>query len=693
MPVSLSVIAQNVEKANTSITASKVKLDTLFKQIRKLMRNGEFDSSERLINQSLLIVEKMGIDSLRAKFYLEKANIYGLRGDKKKSLDILHQTSAWITQTTPYPIRDKYYNLSASCHRTLLQYDSALYYLEEDEKLNNVYNPYWNWLVYYQMALTFMQARLPVEAEKYFEQSYQLTKANGKRADFGVLLNEYAFFLLKTNKPEKFSIILSEYNKLLRTSKRDFTQDPIHSMLFKDWTTGTTSEKLQFMTTVKESLLRNGDTFNTAYANNFIAKIYEDNNQAEEAYKYIQQNLGPYKPVNHPEYQYINNTAAYRLLKKMGRHEEAVQVADQLFRLRDTIIVSKQRETILALEAKYQSEKKEKEISLLNSQNALNEARLLHEIETKKRLQIQNIFKDSVLAFERSYSKLISTENVLKDAQLQKEMELKSVMNREKDLISQQNLVKEIELQRAARIRSLLIGGAILLLFSAATILYLYSKQKSKNLLIQKQADELEVLMKEIHHRVKNNMQIVSSLLDLQSNSIVDNQAAEAVKEGKNRVQSMAIIHQHLYLDGNVRAIKMNDYIKTLTENLYASYNIDPQKIKLLTDVENINLDIDTVIPIGLIINELVSNSLKYAFKGIEVGTLTISLKDKLDHLELRVKDNGKGFPVELQANRQNSFGLRLIAAFAQKLKAKLDIYNDNGAVVFMQIKKYKIAG
>ena len=187
-------------------------------------------------------------------------------------------------------------------------------------------------------------------------------------------------------------------------------------------------------------------------------------------------------------------------------------------------------------------------------------------------------------------------------------------------------------------------------------------------------------------------MQIVSSLLDLQSNSIKDNQAAEAVKEGKNRVQSMAIIHQHLYQDGNVRAIKMNEYIHTLTDNLFASYNVDPTKIKLSTEIENINLDIDTVIPLGLIINELVSNSLKYAFKSQPSGTLNISLKDKSDHLELLVKDNGNGFPAGLNVSRQHSFGLQLISAFAQKLKAKLDIYNDNGAAVFMQIKKYKIA-
>ena len=134
----------------------------------------------------------------------------------------------------------------------------------------------------------------------------------------------------------------------------------------------------------------------------------------------------------------------------------------------------------------------------------------------------------------------------------------------------------------------------------------------------------------------------------------------------------------------------MEDYIKTLSENLFSSYNVDPENIKLETDIDQLNLDVDTMIPLGLIINELVSNSLKYAFNG--KGKLFISLKEKEDCLHLLVRDDGTGFPSKTDQDKKQSFGLQLIAAFAQKLKAKLELYNDHGAVVYMIIKKYKLA-
>ena len=308
-------------------------------------------------------------------------------------------------------------------------------------------------------------------------------------------------------------------------------------------------------------------------------------------------------------------------------------------------------------------------------------------------MQAESALKDSAVAFEKQSNIHLANENALKDTRLQKELELKEALNRENSLISNQNRIKENQLLQERKVRGLLIGFSILLLLSAVTILYLYGRQKSKNLLIQRQANDLEVLMKEIHHRVKNNMQIVSSLLDLQSNTIKDTQAAEAVKEGKNRVQSMAIIHQHLYQEGNIRGIKMDEYISTLTQNLFSSYNINPDRISLKTDIEKLNLDVDTVIPLGLIINELVSNSLKYAFDNVNNGVVSISLKEKDDCLELLVKDDGRGFPTGLNIHKNNSFGLQLITAFAQKLKARLDFYNDNGAAVHMQIKKFRFAG
>lgn len=186
-------------------------------------------------------------------------------------------------------------------------------------------------------------------------------------------------------------------------------------------------------------------------------------------------------------------------------------------------------------------------------------------------------------------------------------------------------------------------------------------------------------------------MQIVSSLLDLQSISIKDAQASEAVKEGKNRVQSMALIHQNLYSEDNLKGIKAKQYIGNLLQNLVHSYNISNEQVKIVTDIEDLNLDVDTMIPVGLILNELLSNSFKYAFTGADKGLLEIHLKQEHQCLHLRVKDNGPGFPPELDAKTAKSFGLRMIRAFAQKLKASLEIKNEEGAVVQLEIKKFAL--
>lgn len=610
-------------RSQDKLTRDKAKADSLHLLTRRLMQKGKQDSAALVINEGLIVAQKLRSDSMLCKFKLEKANLSNLRGDKKTGLQILQQEVApLLNSSMPYSVYDRYYNLTGNCYRTLLQYDSAIHYFRLDEQLNNKHNPYGNWLVYYQMALTFMLANIPEQAEHYFWKSYAITKPGGKRMDHGVLLNEFATFLSKQNKPEKFAVILKEYSEFIRGGKKDFSLDPIHNMLTVDFSDSTLSGKVKFMTHVKQSLLRNGDTFNAAYANNYIARYYEDNRQPAVALQYIRENLSSFKPSNYPEYAYINTAVAYRLLKKMGRNDEAVHAADQLLKLKDSMAAGIQQEKIIELETRYQTARKENEIATLNAENAINEANL----------------------------------------------------------------------QREKKANILLLGGAVLLLLSVVAILYLYRQQKIKSSLIQKQADELEVLMKEIHHRVKNNMQIISSLLDLQSNTIKDGQAAEAVKEGKNRVQSMAIIHQQLYQEGNIRGIKMDDYITTLTQNIFSSYNINPDKISLATDIERLNLDVDTVIPLGLIINELVSNSLKYAFDHNGEGMVTISLKEREDCLELLVKDNGKGFPNGLNIYKTRSFGLQLITAFAQKLKAHLDFYNDNGAAVSMRIKKFRLA-
>ena len=196
---------------------------------------------------------------------------------------------------------------------------------------------------------------------------------------------------------------------------------------------------------------------------------------------------------------------------------------------------------------------------------------------------------------------------------------------------------------------------------------------------LKKSADEKTVLLKEIHHRVKNNLEIISSLLELQSATIEDENVLGAVAEGRNRVKSMSLIHQKLYQTDNLASIDMQHYIEDLSRFLYNTFNIKGKEINTVVNAPNISLDVDTAVPIGLILNELISNAYKYAFMEKDAGTINIRLS-KLgdDKLELVMSDDGKGLPEDFNVSRSASLGLRLVSILTRQLKGQLTTTSEN---------------
>ena len=201
-----------------------------------------------------------------------------------------------------------------------------------------------------------------------------------------------------------------------------------------------------------------------------------------------------------------------------------------------------------------------------------------------------------------------------------------------------------------------------------------------QNQIIEKSLHEKEFLLKEIHHRVKNNLQVISSLLKLQSKSITDEKAQQALDEGRSRVRSMALIHQNLYQEDNLSGINAEHYFKQLIGELVETYNIDQDKITIEMNIRDIVLDVEILVPLGLITNELISNVFKYAFIGREEGQLTISLEEFGDTLHYKVEDNGVGYDPSLIPRK--SFGLRLIRAFVERLRAEYQIQSENGTKI-----------
>ncbi|MDD1774402.1 MAG: PAS domain S-box protein, partial [Methanobacterium sp.] len=204
--------------------------------------------------------------------------------------------------------------------------------------------------------------------------------------------------------------------------------------------------------------------------------------------------------------------------------------------------------------------------------------------------------------------------------------------------------------------------------------------------------EEKELLLKEIHHRVKNNLQIISSLLDLQEDYVKeDPTAVNVLKESQNRVLSMAMIHEMLYQSKDLNSINLSDYIRNLISNLFDSYG--KKAMNLVTNLDKICLNIETAVPLGLIISELVSNSLKYAYKDDEEGIIRVELHPQEEKYKLIIEDYGKGIPSNIDFDHNSTLGLRLVKSLVNQLDGTIDLNRAKGSdytIIFQELDYVK---
>ena len=230
--------------------------------------------------------------------------------------------------------------------------------------------------------------------------------------------------------------------------------------------------------------------------------------------------------------------------------------------------------------------------------------------------------------------------------------------------------------------------GSGQLLFMAHDI----ANQKVAEEKIQASLKEKEALLGEVHHRVKNNMQLIISLLGLQGDKIEDKKYADMFKESRNRIKAMFLIHERLYQTQNFANINFGEHIKSLVDGLFVSHGVDTNKIELNIEIKDILFDLENAIPCGLIINELVSNSLKHAFPQQGEGNISIVLQSiNEDELELTISDDGVGIPEDLDIRAAESMGLHIVRILAeQTLEGKMDLDRTEGTHFHFQLKRSK---
>lgn len=274
----------------------------------------------------------------------------------------------------------------------------------------------------------------------------------------------------------------------------------------------------------------------------------------------------------------------------------------------------------------------------------------------------------------------VATDNKL--AEIQTRLELRAKEN----TISLQT--EKLKQQKVLQLFIMTLAGFLVLFLFLLFRVFL--KKQKYSLLLEKQNWEKEFLLKEVHHRVKNNLQTISSLLSLQAAHIADPDLQTIMTESQNRVQSIGMIHQNLYQGENLSAIEMKKYFLSLGSFIIDSFDA-VDRVSLDCPMEELELDVDRAIPIGLIVNELMTNCLKYAFPENRKGKISISLSELDSHLHLTVADDGIGYCQKEHINNQG-FGIHLIKLLTQQLNGKMTLTTQRGTEVSFEFQTIKAA-
>ncbi len=444
----------------------------------------------------------------------------------------------------------------------------------------------------------------------------------------------------------------------------------------------TVAAEQHFLESVKDiDVLRVGDKLYTQLNYN-IGRFYRTQQQYAVAAGYLRKSIR-LKPDNA---SVGLTTNAHQLLSQcdsaMGNFRDALG-HHQLFKyFNDSMFNVAQSRQISELHIQYETEKKDQSIRLQTQEILLNK----QDIEL---LTSQQQLQDEKL--QRTELERLQNYN---DAQRKGQ----DLQLREKDIrfLTQQAKLQQSQLDKEVLVRNVSFGGAGALVLLVALLVtgyrqkqrHNYSLQEKqveigfKNQFLEKLLKEKEWLLKEIHHRVKNNLQIIMSLLNGQSAYLQNDAALVAIRDSQHRVQAISLIHKKLYMSDNVGQINMPHYIHELVEYLNECYDTR-HRVRFHIDIAPIQIDVSQAVPLGLILNEAITNSIKYAFPENGEGMIAIHLEPGDDgYYALTIADNGKGLPQDFQIGKCNSLGMSLMQGLSDDLGGEFSIRNRDGVEI-----------
>jgi len=513
-------------------------------------------------------------------------------------------------------------------------------------------------------AMSNAYLRLP-ESDKSLQYALEVTKIGHAIGDSSLLaaaLNLRGNVMRNTNQlEESLKLFQEHYNMLIalnqeEASARSLTNIGIVHAMKKEY-----EEAIPYFKKAIELSKRHQNNYLLAFASGSMGQNYSDLGQMDSSIIYLETALDAFADTNNEFGVMMTSMQIGGVHLKNENYTTSLNILLPAYKKARELSTVKITNDIIKIIGKAYEK--------LGNHKLSNQYLKMH-IELRDSLMDEQVVK-AVNNAEAKY------ENEKKQLEIE-QLSLKDQLNEDR-----------ISLQRKA------LGGLVIGLGLLSFLLYRLFGQnkqiKSQNKIITKAISDKEVLIKEIHHRVKNNLQVISSLLGWQSRSIEDQKAKEAFQEGRSRVYSMSLIHQNLYKKDNLTSIEMDPYIDKLGHNLIQTYNVGDTKVTFQKNVQSdLDLDVETVVPLGLMINELLSNSLKYAFINRATGLIAVSLYEKGNQLILMVKDDGVGLDKTSLDGNIESIGHRLISAFVNKLDAQIQISGDSGTTVTLTINKYK---
>ncbi|TDE15417.1 sensor histidine kinase [Dyadobacter psychrotolerans] len=297
-------------------------------------------------------------------------------------------------------------------------------------------------------------------------------------------------------------------------------------------------------------------------------------------------------------------------------------------------------------------------------------------------------YKEALGAYTR-YSDIRDSLQILQNVRQVGELQVQYEAGKKDRQISALGEVNELRSKQTAGALAVLVLvlGLSAVMFSQYRVIRRNNVELAENnRKISEQSAKMQLLMKELHHRVKNNLQIVSNLLSLQGNRLTDDDAKRIIKAGQQRIETMSIIHRSLYSQETVNMVNMRDYINDLLDSIMQSFGIDEHDTDLFIMVGVEELEVDIAMPLGLIINEWITNSFKHAFHDVKRPSITLNLVEIRNQMQLEIKDNGPGFDVRTWEQANRSFGVRLIKVLSKQLEGQCRVIQGSGAFFQLEI-------